>query len=179
MEVRRPGRFYVGQIPFCTSVRDGIYALGKAHMRSTPSLRSFPNVAFETVPMFVCFSNDGPLSSFEGRSSSASSFHASLLQAIDGVMSLASCPAGSVSRHSSFVDTPITVTLSNTEKVLPLKERRAHTKMRNAYASLSLMTLQRYVRLNPFCGMPCRSGTVRPSHRHIIILQCLRSSPIK
>ena len=25
----------------------------KAHMRSTPSLRSFPNVAFETVPMFV------------------------------------------------------------------------------------------------------------------------------
>ena len=36
-----------------SSVQDGIYALGKAHMRSTPSLRSFPNVAFETVPMFV------------------------------------------------------------------------------------------------------------------------------
>jgi len=36
-----------------TSVQDGIYALGKAHMRSTPSLRGFPNVAFETVPMFV------------------------------------------------------------------------------------------------------------------------------
>ena len=32
--------------------------------------------------------DDGPLSSFQGRSSSASSFHASLLQAIDGVM----CP---------------------------------------------------------------------------------------
>ena len=31
------------------SVPDGIFALGKAHMRSTPSLRSFPNVAFETV----------------------------------------------------------------------------------------------------------------------------------
>ena len=30
------------------------YALGKAHMRSTASLRSFPNVAFETVPTFVC-----------------------------------------------------------------------------------------------------------------------------
>ena len=27
-------------------------ALGKAHMRFTPPLRSFPNVAFETVPMF-------------------------------------------------------------------------------------------------------------------------------
>ena len=39
-------------VQFC-SVQDGIYALGKAHMRSTPSLRSFPNVAFETVPMFV------------------------------------------------------------------------------------------------------------------------------
>ena len=32
-----------------SSVRDGICALGKAHMRSTPSLRSFSNVAFETV----------------------------------------------------------------------------------------------------------------------------------
>ena len=31
------------------SVQDGIYVLGKAHiMCSTPSLRSFPNVAFET-----------------------------------------------------------------------------------------------------------------------------------
>ena len=36
-----------------SSVQGGIYALGKAHMRSTPSLRSFPNVAFETVPMIV------------------------------------------------------------------------------------------------------------------------------
>ena len=35
--------------------------------------------------------DDGPLSSFQGRSSSASSFHASLLQAID-VVSLALCP---------------------------------------------------------------------------------------
>ena len=34
------------------SVQDGIYALGKAHMRSTPSLGSFsPNFAFETVPV--------------------------------------------------------------------------------------------------------------------------------
>ena len=28
-----------------SSVQDGIYALGKAHIRSTPSLRSFHNVA--------------------------------------------------------------------------------------------------------------------------------------
>jgi len=34
-------------------VQDGIYALGKALMRSAPSLRSFPNVAFEMVRMFV------------------------------------------------------------------------------------------------------------------------------
>ena len=38
-----------------------------------------------------CFAPQ-PLPPFEGRSSSASSFHASLLQAIDGVMSLALCP---------------------------------------------------------------------------------------
>ena len=36
-----------------SSAQDGIYALGKAHMRSTPSLRNFPNVAFKAVPMFV------------------------------------------------------------------------------------------------------------------------------
>ena len=36
-----------------SSVQDGFYALGKAHMRSTPSLRSFPNVALETVPVLV------------------------------------------------------------------------------------------------------------------------------
>ena len=32
-----------------SSVHDSMDALGKAHMRSTPSLRSFLNVAFETV----------------------------------------------------------------------------------------------------------------------------------
>ena len=36
-----------------SSVQDGIYAFGKVHMRCTPSLRGFPNVAFETVPMFA------------------------------------------------------------------------------------------------------------------------------
>ena len=46
-----------------------------------------------TMPLkqFQCSSDgdDGPLSSFQGRLSNASSFHASLLQAIGGVMSLA------------------------------------------------------------------------------------------
>ena len=36
-----------------SSVQDGIYVLRKDHTRSTPSLRSFPNIAFETVPMFI------------------------------------------------------------------------------------------------------------------------------
>ena len=36
-----------------SSIQDGIYALRKAHMRSTPILRSFPNVALETIPVFV------------------------------------------------------------------------------------------------------------------------------
>ena len=34
-------------------VEDGIYALGKAHVHSTTSHGSFPNVAFETVPVLV------------------------------------------------------------------------------------------------------------------------------
>ena len=49
-------------------VQDSIYALGKAHIHSTPSLRSFPNVAFESVLMFVWLTM-AP-SSFQGRSSS-------------------------------------------------------------------------------------------------------------
>ena len=36
-----------------SSVQDGFYALGKAHMRFTPSLRRFYDVAFEIVPMLV------------------------------------------------------------------------------------------------------------------------------
>ena len=62
------------------------------------SQTSFPNVAFGTVLMPVGRTrliDDGPFSSFQRRSSSASSFHASLLQAINGVMSLALCPISS------------------------------------------------------------------------------------
>ena len=44
--------FIISSVQF-SSVQDGIYALGKAHMRSTQSLGSFPKVAFETVPMFI------------------------------------------------------------------------------------------------------------------------------
>ena len=36
-----------------SSAQDGIYALGKAHMRSTTSLRNFPDVTFEMVLLFV------------------------------------------------------------------------------------------------------------------------------
>ena len=61
-------------------------------MLSTPSLRSFPNVVFETVPMFVSVIGNDLLSSFQRRSSSASSFRASLLRVISGLMSLALCP---------------------------------------------------------------------------------------
>ena len=45
---------------------------------------------------------NGPLSSFQGRSSSASSVHACLLQAIDGCDALGFVPAGSVKRVSSL-----------------------------------------------------------------------------
>ena len=50
-------------------------------MRSTPFLRNFLNVAFESSNF--CLTDDGLLSSFQGRSS-----RACLLQAINGVMSL-------------------------------------------------------------------------------------------
>ena len=53
---------------------------------------------FLTLPLkqihcsIVHLIDDGPLSSFQERLSSASSFHTFLLQVIDGVMSLALCP---------------------------------------------------------------------------------------
>ena len=49
-------RYSLWSSDLISSVQDGIYVLGKAHMRSAPSLRGFPNVvfhAFETVPLFV------------------------------------------------------------------------------------------------------------------------------
>ena len=68
------------------TVRFTTVSLGKAHMRSAPSLRRC---------LWHCSNvrlmDDGPLSSFQGRLSSASSFHASLLQVIDSVMFLALC----------------------------------------------------------------------------------------
>ena len=50
-----------------------------------PSPSSFPNVAMETLPT-VRLTDNGPPSSFQGKVLNASSFHASLLQAIDGAM---------------------------------------------------------------------------------------------
>ena len=76
-----------------SSVQDGICGLGKAHMCSTQSLRSFPNVAFETIPMFARLMM-ALFCPFNEESSSASSFHASLLQAI--------VPAGRVSSFTTL-----------------------------------------------------------------------------
>ena len=73
-----------------STIQDGICALGKAHMCSAWSLRSFPQRRLWNGSN-VRLIDDGPLSSFQGRSSSVSSFHASLLQAIGGVMPLALC----------------------------------------------------------------------------------------
>ena len=72
-------------------VEDGIYALGKPHMRSIPSHRLFFS-SFLWNGSNVRLTDDGPLSSFQRILSSTFSFQASLLQAIDGAMSLALCP---------------------------------------------------------------------------------------
>ena len=58
-------------------------------MRSTTSLRSFPNVAFETVPMFVLLTMVLSRPFKEDRR--ALPLSVPLLQAVDGVMSLALC----------------------------------------------------------------------------------------
>ena len=66
-----------------------------------PCLRSFPNVAFEMVPVFIRLMMALSLS-FQGSSLSSSSFPASLLQVVDGVMSLALFPPASASSSSTL-----------------------------------------------------------------------------
>ena len=63
------------------------YTLRKCHIRPIPSLKRFPNVAFGAGRL-IRLTDDGLPSSFQGRSSSASSFHVSLVHAIDGSVSL-------------------------------------------------------------------------------------------
>ena len=65
-------------------------------MRSTSSLRRFPNVAFETVPMFVVLKMALSRPFKEGHL--ALPLSTPLLQAIDGVMSLVLFPQ-IVSQH--------------------------------------------------------------------------------
>ena len=36
-----------------SSVQDAVYALGKAGMRSIPSLKRFPSLSFKTSPMHI------------------------------------------------------------------------------------------------------------------------------
>ena len=71
--------------------------LGKAQMRFAPSLRSFQCCLANSSSAGLI--DGGSFSSFQGKSSSASSFYVSLLPTIAGVMPLALCPqAGLVSQ---------------------------------------------------------------------------------
>ena len=65
-----------------SSVQDGNDALGKANTRSTVS-QKFPQRCLWKGSN-VRLTDDGPLSSFQGRSSNASSFHTSLLHILSG-----------------------------------------------------------------------------------------------
>ena len=69
-----------------SSVQGAIYALGKGHMHSIPSLRIFHNVAFKTVSMFVWMT----MSLYRSFKEDHLAFPLSmpLLLVIDGVMSL-------------------------------------------------------------------------------------------
>ena len=62
----------------------GIYALGEAH-RDNPVSQKCPQRCLSNS-FNVRLTADDPLSSFQERSSNASSFHASLFHVIDGVL---------------------------------------------------------------------------------------------
>ena len=74
-----------------SSVQDGIYVIGKASIYALHAIsQKFPQCCLWNSSNVRL--TDGPLSSFQERSSSASSFHTFLLQAIDGMTFLALCP---------------------------------------------------------------------------------------
>ena len=102
---------YFNHIQF-SSVQDGIYALGKAHNYALhPVSRKFLQYCLwngssvrliDSVPLLPC----------QRRLSRASSFHASLLQVINGVMSLALCPqVESQAQHFRSSETHIHILL--------------------------------------------------------------------
>ena len=86
----------------------------------------------------VCLTDDGPLSSFQGRSSSSSSFNASLLQAISDVMSLALCPHWS--SVSSFSTLKIFRKASHLWEMLV--RETTHLSNGNRHLSLTCVTWQ-------------------------------------
>ena len=89
------------------SVQDAVDALGKVHMCSTMSVRARFLQGSLWNSSNVGLTEGDPQSSFQRRSSSASSFHAFLLQAIDGVIFKALCPqAMSVSGSSTLQNRP-------------------------------------------------------------------------
>ena len=92
-----------------SSAQDGIYALGKAHMRSAPSFRSFANVAFETVPMFVWLTMALSRPFKEDRLELPLS--TPLLQVIYDVMSLALCQQVVLSHALSHPGLPSLISL--------------------------------------------------------------------
>ena len=90
---------------FCrcfSSVEDGICVLKTPHYALHLVSQKFPQCCLWNGSS-VHLIDDGPFSSFQGRLSSASSFHTSLLRVIDGVMSLVLCPLV-VSEASQHLD---------------------------------------------------------------------------
>ena len=84
-----------------SSLQDGVSALGKKNPYAFhPVSQKLPHFALrrkrkkrrKKKRSDIRPVDDGPLSSFQRRSSSAFSFHASLLQTIDGLMFLVLCP---------------------------------------------------------------------------------------
>ena len=73
-------------------VPDGIYVLRKAHIYALHPVSQKLLHCCHWSGSNVHVTDNGPLSSFQGRLSSMSLFNASLLQAIEGVMSLGLCP---------------------------------------------------------------------------------------
>ena len=103
---------------FRSSVQYILYALEKAHIRSTPFLIGFHSIAFETVAVLVWLTTAlfGPS---QRRSQRACPFYASLLRATDAVVSLELCSQVAFQASQHFCS-------SNTRKPLVMVALLGH-----------------------------------------------------
>ena len=128
----------------------------------------------------VCLTDDGPLSSFQGRSSTASSFHASLFQAIDSVVLLASF-SQVVSQAPQHFNLPrskplvrVALPASPSDRSFPFTPGQLNTPTGVLEGECRPLTHSRVFQINPITRYQTKANSgsfiICKAHQHSILL---------